>query len=174
MSTEPPEQKLWQGICRGDTRAFEELYREHAAPLLSFLKHYVADAQLAQDITQEVFLGVWRNPNGFDARRGNLRAYIFGIARKRAADWWRRRPPDRLPRAGEATSSGERTVLLAEALERLEPEMRALLWLREVEGYSHAELAEILDIPTGTVKSRLFTAREALRRLWCCSCPAQE
>ncbi len=166
MSTVLPEQKLWQGVCQGDSVAFEELYRQHASHLRAFLRQYLSDAHSAQDITQEVFLALWRNPNGFDPRRGNFRAYIFGIARKRAADWWRHRPPEDLPGPGKAVRSSEATVLLAEALGQLEPEMRALLWLREVEGYSHAELAEILGVPVGTVKSRLFTAREALRQLW--------
>jgi RNA polymerase sigma-70 factor, ECF subfamily len=54
---------------------------------------------------------------------------------------------------------------MQDVLARLEPDARSLLWLREVEGYSYAELAEILDVPVGTVKSRLFTAREELRRI---------
>ncbi len=55
---------------------------------------------------------------------------------------------------------------MADALSHLDPEQRALLWLREVEGQSYEELAEILGIPVGTVKSRLFTAREELRGIW--------
>lgn len=162
----PEEKKLCEGLCRGEAGAFEALYREYAAHVLMFLRNYLADVQTAQDITQEVFLALWQNPNGFDATRGNLKAYIFGIARKRAADWWRHRPPSDLPRTAETVGGSESRVVLAEAFGQLEPDMRALLWLREVEGYSHAELAEILDIPVGTVKSRLFTAREALRRIW--------
>ena len=55
---------------------------------------------------------------------------------------------------------------MMDALHRLPEEQRSLLWLREVEGQSYAELAEILDIPIGTVRSRLFTARETLRQVW--------
>ncbi len=166
MSTVAHEQKLWQRLCRGEAEAFEALYRQHASHLLTFLRQYLTDIQSAQDITQEVFLAIWKNPNGFDPARGAFRAYLFGIARKRAADWWRHRPPTDLPQTEEAGGSGEDTVAIAEALGRLDPDMRAILWLREVEGYSHAELAGILDIPVGTVKSRLFTAREALRQIW--------
>ncbi|PYV04064.1 MAG: hypothetical protein DMG26_08385 [Acidobacteria bacterium] len=57
-------------------------------------------------------------------------------------------------------------MLVEDALAQLEPELRSLLWLREVEGYSYAELAEILGTPIGTVKSRLFAARERLRKVW--------
>ena len=166
MSPVPSDQQLWQSLCRGDARAFEALYQEHAARLRSFLRQYLGDAQTAQDITQEVFLALWRNPNGFDPGRGTLRAYIFGIARKRVADWWRHHPPADAPQSGPAVADSERTALLADALAQLEPGVRGLLWLREVEGYSYVELAEILDISVGTVKSRLFAAREALRRLW--------
>ena len=55
---------------------------------------------------------------------------------------------------------------VSDAFARLRPEQQSLLWLREVEGQSYAELAEILDIPVGTVRSRLFAAREELRKIW--------
>lgn len=58
------------------------------------------------------------------------------------------------------------TLLLKDAMQQLDPELRNVLWLREVEGYSYEELSRLLDIPLGTVKSRLFTAREQLRRIW--------
>jgi len=63
---------------------------------------------------------------------------------------------------------------MEEALAHLEPESRGLLWLRAVEGYSCAELAAMLEIPVGTVKSRLFAAREQLRRIWKGERPQEE
>jgi len=63
-------------------------------------------------------------------------------------------------------STTEASSLVGDAFSRLGHEQRTLLWLREVEGQSYAELAEILEIPVGTVKSRMFTAREELRRIW--------
>ena len=57
-------------------------------------------------------------------------------------------------------------MLVTNALEQVDPDTRSLLWLREVEGYSHQELAAMLGIPLGTVKSRLFAGREQLRRIW--------
>lgn len=166
MSTVPQQEKLWADLYRGDARAFEALYREHAAAVRAFLRQYLCDMPSAQDLTQEVFLALWKNPNGFNPVRGNFRAYIFGIARKRAADWWRHHPAAEPAPQSEAAGNAEGAVVMEQALSRLEPDMRALLWLREVEGYSHTELAKILDIPLGTVKSRLFAAREALRRVW--------
>ena len=58
------------------------------------------------------------------------------------------------------------TLLLEDAIARLDPQARSVLWLREVEGYSYEELAEIFEIPLGTVQSRLYAARQQLRRMW--------
>lgn len=158
---------MWERVCQGDRAAFEGFYSEQAGRLRNFLRHYLGDAQAADDIAQEAFMQLWRHPNGFNPARGNLKAYLFGIARKKGADWWRQRKPG--PGEPEEECSGaarECSTLIADALARLEPEKRSLLWLREAEGYSYAELAEVLDIPVGTVKSRLSVAREELRRLW--------
>lgn len=159
--------RLWEGLCRGEAKGFEDFYREQAARLRNFLHQYVGDAQVAEDLAQEAFLQLWRHPNGFHPGRGTLKAYLFGIARKRAADWWRRQPARESPGSIQPmkTENESRTVM-GNALAQLLPELRSLLWLREVEGYSYAELAEILEIPLGTVKSRLFAAREELRRIW--------
>lgn len=160
------EQELWERLSRGDAAAFEEFYRQWGPKVRSFLRHYVGSSQAAEDIAQDAFMQLWHKPNGFHPDRGTLKAYLFGIARKRAADWWRKQLPakDGLPEAAQAGS--ETPALLEDALARLEKDERGLLWLREVEGYSYDELAEILDIPLGTVKSRLFAARERLRQVW--------
>ena len=159
------DQKLWQRFCSGDPAVFEIIYREHAAHVTAFLRYYLADAQSAQDVTQDVFLALWQNPNGFNPARGNFRAYIYGIARKRAVDSWRRSNA-RLTSHPPLTTGDDLAITIGQALQQLEPAASALLWLREVEGYSHAELANILDIPVGTVKSRLSAARAALRCIW--------
>ncbi len=161
------DRELWDRLCRGDGRAFESLYQQYGSRIRSFVRHYVDSAQAAEDVSQETFLQIWKWPNGFDPERGPLKRYLFGIARKRAAQWLRERRIVAVDGAPEARAGGsEATAALREALARLDPDSRGLLWLREVEGYSYAELAEILDIPVGTVKSRLFAAREQARRVW--------
>lgn len=159
--------ELWRQIHRGNSEAFEFFYRENASRLRAFLQHMVGNLQSAEDLTQETFTQLWRKPNGFQPERGSLRAYLYGIARKRAAEWWRTQDawtpeigPAAVPERGEAVS------IIGDALRRLPEEQRVLLWLREVEGQSYAELAEILAIPVGTVRSRLFSARESLRKIW--------
>ena len=161
------DQTLWQGIVKGERAAFDALFRLYSAPLRLFLRRYTSCPDAADDVAQETFLQLWRRHNGFDPARGTLKQYLFGIARKQAAhrrkDW----PPAEAELATEAVATEDRTADLNEALGRLEPEERALLWLREVDGYSYAEMSDILDVPLGTVKSKLFSARAALRRVWC-------
>ena len=81
-------------ICRGNAKAFDEFYRENAPKLQAFLRHIVRSPQVAEDIVQEVFTKVWCRPNGFQPERGTLRAYLFGIGRKKAAEWWRKQSPE--------------------------------------------------------------------------------
>jgi RNA polymerase sigma-70 factor (ECF subfamily) len=161
------DRELWERICAGDSAAFEGFYRDTAARLQNFSRRLLPAGHAAEDITQEAFLQMWRRPNGFRPECGSLRAYAFGIARKRVAEWWRKREREgRVEPEQSSENRGETNSLVSDAFERLNDEQKSLLWLREVEGFSYAELAEILEIPAGTVKSRLFVAREELRRIW--------
>jgi RNA polymerase sigma-70 factor (ECF subfamily) len=169
--------------------AFDDFYQENAPHLLGFLKQLIGEAHAAEDVAQETFMQLWRQPNGFYPEKGSLRAYLFGIGRKRAADWWRKEgsfikrwipslvPQSKAPQQAlpdesslnEMTSSraaAETCSLMRDALTRIKPEHRELLWLREAEGLSYAELAQIFDVPLGTVRSRLSAAREELWRIW--------
>jgi RNA polymerase sigma-70 factor, ECF subfamily len=164
------DHELWERIRGRDASAFEAFYRENAARLCAFLRQMVGSPQAAEDLMQETFTQMWKSPNGFRPELGSLRAYLFGIGRKRAAEWWRRRQrgveeqPEKQREEVAEPAAGFSAI--HDALGRLTEEQRSLLWLREVEGQSYADLAEILLIPVGTVKSRLFAAREELRRIW--------
>jgi RNA polymerase sigma-70 factor, ECF subfamily len=162
------DRELWEGICRGDARSFETFYRENAPRLQAFLRQLSRSEQVAEDVTQETFLQLWQHPNGFHPS-GSLRAYLFGIGRKRAAEWWRQRSPTAEP-SGEQFEQpkGETLSVVADAFARLHADQRSLLWLREVEGQSYTELAEIFGVPIGTVRSRLSAARQQLRHIWQC------
>ena len=145
---------------------FERAYRDHYSRVRSFLRVYVGDPPVADDLAQETFLHLWTRPDAYDPRRASLKTYLLGVARKKAADWWRHAPRvDSLEESVPVPRPGE-AMAMKDALARLEPEQRNVLWLREAEGYSYDELAGILAIPVGTVRSRLFTAREQLRRIW--------
>ena len=164
----PGDEELWNKLSRRDAQAFESFYRANCPRLHRFVKACTGSSQAADDVAQETFLQLWKRPNGFNPSRSTLKAYLFGIARKRAADWWRhRRPAGELsPRPAVLAVKESPKLLLADAMTRLDPDARGVLWLREMEGYSYEELSEIFEIPLGTVKSRLYTAREQLRRVW--------
>ncbi len=159
--------ELWREICRGNEEIFGAFYQENAPRLQAFLRQIVCNPQVAEDIAQEVFTKIWCRPNGFQPERGTLRAYAYGIGRKMAVDWWRRQnPEDAAPQIEVGAGRTEAISIIGDAFGRLPLDQRILLWLREVEGQSYTELAQNLDVPVGTVRSRLFAAREALRNIW--------
>lgn len=159
--------EICRRITEGDPDAFNAVYQENAARLCAFVKQMTQDHSAAQDIVQETFIQLWKKPAGFHPERGSIRNYLFGIARKKASEWWRsHRAADSIGDGEVHGGNAELGSLLEEAMAKLPEEQRLLLWLREVEGQSYAELAAILEIPLGTVRSRLFSAREALRQVW--------
>jgi RNA polymerase sigma-70 factor (ECF subfamily) len=161
------DRQVWERLCQGDARTFDAFYRENAPRLEAFLRHVVGNRQAAQDLMQDTFTQIWRRPNGFQPERGTLRAYLYGIGRKRAAEWWRTQGDRGASVENDlAACRTETNSAVNEAFLRLPKDQRMLLWLREVEGHSYVELSEVLEIPVGTVRSRLFAAREALRRIW--------
>jgi len=160
------DQELWKKISEGNATAFDTFYRENGPRLRAFLRHLLSNEQAAEDIMQDTFTQIWHHPQGFNPDRGSLRGYLFGIGRKLAAEWWRRQKPTDALNETPTSCRTETYSMVADAFSRLNNEQRTLLWLREVEGQSYAELASILEVPVGTVRSRLFTAREALRNVW--------
>lgn len=162
------DRELWKEIASGNGDVFDTWYRETAPRLRAFLRHLLANEHAAEDVMQETFTQIWRHPERFNPERGSPRAYLFGVARKQAAEWLRtQKPSSELDFELPARGGIENASIISDVFSRLTVEQRTLLWLREVEGQSYAELAIILDVPIGTVRSRLFSAREALRGIWC-------
>ena len=161
------DHELWKQIRLGDAQAFDAFYREMAPRVFGFVRQLTGNRQAAEDVMQETFTQLWRSPDGFSAEKGSLRGYLFGMARRCAAAWWRKHGSDSGNAIAElSVHTTETNSLVSDALQKLDEDQRTLLWLREVEGQSYAELAQILEIPVGTVRSRLFTAREELRTVW--------
>jgi RNA polymerase sigma-70 factor (ECF subfamily) len=167
------DRELWKRISEGDAGAFEAWYRDTAPRLRAFLRRCTGSGDSVDDLMQDVYIQIWRRPQGFDPDRGTLRTWLFGIARKQAAEWWRTQRPTSsvsgidLGKEDELAQPPSETLsILSDALNRLTFDARSLLWLREVEGQSYAEIAGILDVPIGTVRSRLYAARQALREIW--------
>lgn len=166
------DRELWKRITQGDEQAFDEFYIQTAPRLQAFLRQIVGSREAAEDVAQETYAAIWNRLNGYKPEAGQLRAYLYGAARKQAVDWWRKQSPTRGASDSDliddvaVLSQIEKRSIVEDAFQKLPAEQRGLLWLREVEGQSYEELAAILEIPIGTVRSRLFAAREALRRVW--------
>ncbi len=161
------DRDLWKRICDGDTAAFNDLYRDLAPRIYAFVRRTTGNTHAAEDVVQETFTEFWKRLDRYNPETGSLRSWLFGIARKRAADWWRKQNAYE-PELDEPVAAVqiELSSLLNEAMAQLARPQRQLLWLREVEGQSYEELAVIFEIPLGTVRSRLFAAREAFRNIW--------
>jgi RNA polymerase sigma-70 factor, ECF subfamily len=160
-----------------DPLAFGRVYDEHAAIVYRTAFGVLGDRQAAEDVTQEVFLRLWRHPDGYDARRGSLSGYLRMMGRSRAVDAWRTgaaagRATRRLEAQAAAAlppedpAAGADRALVAPvmrtAVGSLPDEQREAVVLAYWGGLSASEIAGRSDVPLGTVKSRL---RLALRRL---------
>lgn len=168
------DERLLAAVAEGDQKALRELYERHAPWVAARLRRTLPPAAV-EDAMQETFVAVWRGAKGH-ARRGEVGAWIWGIARRQAALWARRngRPEPSLDEVGVAAPvSGEdpaavaiRNADLTTAMAALGPngEMeREVVRLVYVEDRPLAEVAGLLGIPQGTVKSRLHRARRLLR-----------
>ena len=169
---------------RGDEQACHELVEQHQGMVYGLALHLVSDHQEALDVSQEVFLRVFRTLKGFRGHSA-LGTWIYRIVINQARNrqrWWRRRHHDaqvslddharangELPsRAADASPDGvyrqrELAGRLRIALARLPFEQRSAIVLREIDGLSYEEIAYSLNVAVGTVKSRLARARRALR-----------
>lgn len=157
-----------------DERAalLRELHGEHASALWGFaLRLTGGDRERAEDVVQETLLRAWRSPTVLDVPDGARRAWLFTVARHLVIDDWRsarfrREVPAAEPpevAAADATDAVLQAWLVADALARLSPDHRRVLVECYYRGRSVADTAGLLDIPEGTVKSRVHYALRALR-----------
>jgi len=180
------DQRLISSLQAGEESAYEKLIERFQAPVYNLAYRLLNDQADASDVAQEVFLKIFRNVGSF-RRESSLRTWVYRIAvneshnrrrwlfRHRRGEMGidetfedsdcREKP---LMDAGETpfdfTVNREAQVLLEEALAGINPVFRTALVLREIEDMSYEEIAEILEVSIGTVKSRIVRGREALRR----------
>jgi RNA polymerase sigma-70 factor (ECF subfamily) len=157
----------------GDQSAMADLYDRYSGVVYGIALRVLANATAAEDVVQEVFLQLWRNPQAFDANRGRLAPWLAVIARNRAIDHLRRRPAeediDELPISSGVDLEGEAAQKLAVdkvrgALAQLPQEQRKTLEMAFFEGMTHTEIAGKTGEPLGTVKTRIRTGLLALRK----------
>ncbi len=164
---------LLAAVTDGDQAALRALYERHAPWMLLRLARRCADPNLVEETVQDTFVAVWRSPRAYRGT-GEVAAWMWGIAIRRLVDrlrWGARRriPMVRLARSQPVLSAEEQVLLgvehgdLAGALNRLSPELRAVLQAAVLDGLTTREAARLLSIPQGTVKTRLMRARAQLR-----------
>lgn len=164
------------GIGRYNETALAEVYRRHGGAVWSLARRVVRSDALADEVTQDVFLRLWREPDHFDAARGSLRSYLNAIAHHRAVDLLRAEMARtaREERDARATATAgydlERHVSdlasaqhVREALTTLPERERVAIHLAYFEGYTYREIATLQEEPEGTIKSRIRTGLGRLR-----------
>jgi RNA polymerase sigma-70 factor (ECF subfamily) len=168
------ETELVTNAQNGDRSAFGELVRLHAPGVLSVIYRMCGDAQLAEDAAQETFIRAWQNLS-FYRPQASLRNWLYRIAVNTATDMLRREKrilPDDIedlhltdgqPGPELQVLQQERITLVQKEILSLPDASRAILVLREYEGFSYQEISSTLDIPIGTVMSRLNYARNLLK-----------
>jgi RNA polymerase sigma-70 factor (ECF subfamily) len=162
-------------IRDGDRQALEEIYTRHGGPCFALARRVTADRVLAEEVVQEVFLALWRRSDGFDPDRGSMRSYLFAHVHGRSVDLVRAETARRAREQREALRRPESDTDLDRAVADLaeaEAIRRALADLSEGErdaielayfgGHTYREVATLLEVPEGTVKSRI---RSGLLRL---------
>ncbi|MEV0972220.1 RNA polymerase sigma factor [Microtetraspora glauca] len=156
-------------VADGDAAALGELYERYSRPLFAFLFRLAGDRGTAEEILQDTLLAVWRSAGTYRSR-SSVSTWLFGVARRQAHNRLRGLPPplpadpadgaDPVPGPEELAVGGDR---VQQTLARLPLAQREVVVLAYLNDLGHQEIADILAIPVGTVKSRLHHARATLR-----------
>lgn len=180
------DEELMQLVYRGATDAFEVIYDRHADAAYSLAYRICLRRPVAEDVTQEAFLSLWRSRARYDRARGSVRSWILGIVHNRAIDAVRRR---RVRDRGEMLDEQIESRLIApertdaqfarreearevrDALEQLPSEQSRVIELAYFGGMTHMQIASLLDEPVGTVKGRM---RLGLAKMRIALGPAEE
>lgn len=172
------DEDLMALVARGDAAAFEIVYERHATAAFSLAYRICGVRGAAEEVAQEAFLAIWRNGARYDRTRGSVRTWLLGVVHNRAIDMLRRntvhdrlRTMDEL--AVERVESAERTEVEAARREEarsmralvnaLPAEQSRVVQLAYFGGLTQEQIAQILEIPLGTVKGRMRLALEKLR-----------
>jgi RNA polymerase sigma-70 factor, ECF subfamily len=172
------DEELMQLVLDGEVRAFEVIFDRHASAAFSLAYRMCGRRAVAEDVVQDAFLSLWRSGTGYDPGRGSVRSWVLSVVHNRAIDAMRRAGakagrdvPDegfaeRLPARDATDAEVERrdeAVQLRTALDELPPDQRRVIELAYFGGFSHSEIAEMLDLPPGTVKGRMRLGLTKLR-----------
>jgi RNA polymerase sigma-70 factor, ECF subfamily len=173
------DEELMVVVQDGDAEALEVLYDRHGGPAYSLAHRIMGERQAAEDATQEAFLSVWRTSASYDAARGSVRSWLLQIVRNRAIDALRRssarggrmdfddesvlEAQEAPERTDAEVSRRERAQHVRGALRDLPEDQAQVLGLAYYAGFSHSEIAELLNMPLGTVKGRMRLGLQKVR-----------
>lgn len=172
------DEDLMQLVRKGDAQAFEAIYDRHASAAFSLAYRMVGNRNGAEDVSQEAFLSMWRSGARYDRARGSVRTWILGIVHHRAIDALRRSFVHDRRRASdegleERFESADRTEVevarrdeartIRGAMDTLPAEQCQVIELAYFGGFTHTEIAEMLETPVGTVKGRMRLGLEKMR-----------
>jgi RNA polymerase sigma-70 factor (ECF subfamily) len=172
------DEELMQLVRRGTAEAFEVIYERHSTAAFSLAYRMCGSRAAAEDVVQEAFLSMWRSGSRYDRARGSVRTWVLGIVHNRAIDSLRRSSVHAKRRASdegleERFAARERTDVEAvrreeagvvrTALDDLPPEQCKVIELAYFGGFTHTEIAEMLEAPVGTVKGRMRLGMEKMR-----------
>ncbi len=175
------ELELVKRCLKGDDAAWEALLQAHTHKVYNLCYRFTGRADDAEDLTQEVFIKVFRTLKTYDAAQAKFTTWLNRIARNHLVDHYRRTRNDRATSAldeqlpipdhsssgkpSEQVESRERRERLQAALNRLSPDLREAVILRDLQDLDYSEIAQVLDVPEGTVKSRINRGRLELARV---------
>ena len=167
-TTEAENRKnLLAEVATGDSKAFEELTKKYGNLIWSIARRYLSNQAEAEDAVQEIFLALWQSASRFDANKGSEITFIATIARRRLIDGLRKNNKHKILQSIDDSISNdvfqqksnlEKNAELSLAigiLETLEKKDQELLSLSIYQGYSHVEIAKLLNLPLGTVKTKI-------------------
>jgi RNA polymerase sigma-70 factor, ECF subfamily len=175
--------QLVQRCLQGDGSAWEELVRRHSRRVYNVCYRFVGNRTEAEDISQEVFLRVYRTLGSYRSAHGGFATWMTSVTRNLLIDHYRRTKRDRITdslddampvvenkesmgrRPDEQALLGELSGQVQSALTKLSPELREAVILRDLQQLEYAEIQQVLEVPEGTVKSRINRGRIELARL---------
>jgi RNA polymerase sigma-70 factor (ECF subfamily) len=174
----------------GDAAAWEEIVQRYHRRIYNICYRFAGSGDDAQDLTQEVFIKMYRTLNSYDVDRGAFMTWVTTVTRNLLVDHFRKTKQERLTDSLDTTSSGHEDAMplseqipdrgpspdsrvqsreakesVHEALQKLSPELREAVILRDLQDMDYREIATVLKVPEGTVKSRINRGRAELARL---------
>ena len=186
---DPNEDLRWVSLAQqGDMNAFNQLVIRHQGKIYAMIRNMVRNEADAWDLSQDVFIKAWRALPSFESR-SRFSTWLFRISHNVVYDWMRKRKiessgelndelfdrdsidlsartaPALIESPDEALSNSELRIKISAALEKISPEHREIVILKDVQGLSYKEIADVMECSLGTVMSRLFYARQKLQTL---------